>query len=96
MKKNKFKVLLERIVINAKVKIKELANTELNNKERKQKLDEYIIKIIEKTMDELGSNFIARWTVEHYLIPMVDDITQYIYDLLKARVAKVTVNEKRK
>lgn len=90
MNKNKFKELFKIIVVNTKVKIKELALTELDNTEKKQKLDDYIVHLINITMDNLGFNFVARWVVNHYLIPYVDDLTQYVYDLLKAKVNGVT------
>ncbi len=86
MKNNKIKILFNHIAVFAKIKIKELAKTELNNTEKKEKLDKYIVKIIEKTMDNLGFNFVARFAINNYLLPYVDDITQYIYDLLKSRL----------
>lgn len=85
---NKVRTLLRQIVINTETKIKELAVTELNNKARKATLDRYIITIIYKSMDALKFNFVERWIVEHYVVPYVDDITQYIYVLLKANILK--------
>lgn len=83
-------MLFEEIVNSSKAKIIDLADTELNNDVKKQKLDNYIIKIINQAMDRLGFNPIAKWAVRTFAIPYVDDITQYIYDLLKARVDGVT------
>lgn len=89
-KNNKLKILLNHIVTFTKIKIKELAKTELNSKEKKQKLDDYIVNLIRKTMNYLHFNIAERWFVEHYIIPIVDDITQYIYDLIKIKWLQIS------
>lgn len=86
----KIRALLSEIFNSAKAKIVELANTELKDEVKKQKLDTYIVNVIKATMDRLGFNPIARFVVNKFVIPYVDDITQYIYDLLKAKVKGVT------
>lgn len=87
---DKFKRLWDEIVNCSKAKIVDLADTELKNEVKKQKLDIYIINLINGAMDTLGFNAIQRWCVKTFIIPYVDDITQYIYDLLKARIVGVT------
>lgn len=86
----KYRMLFEEIVNSSKAKIIDLADTELKNDVKKQKLDNYIIKIINQAMDRLRFTPIAKWAVRQFVIPYVDVITQYIYDLLKARVIGVT------
>lgn len=86
----KYKKLWDTIVNNSKAKIIDLADTELTNEAKKKKLDNFIINVIKRSMDIIGFNAFEKWIINTFIVPKVDDVTQYIYDLLKANVAGVT------
>ena len=84
---SKFKEFLGDFINDAKEKIAELALTELDNADRKQALDEFLT---EKVMVTLGKNALVAKLVEKIIVPHIPTVTQFIYDLLKTNIEKVT------
>jgi hypothetical protein len=74
---------------NAKVKILELAETELENKEKKAQLDGYVIDFIMNKVvmpiNFMGFDVIADNAIMQLLKNLVPLITQKIFDLMKAK-----------
>lgn len=88
MSKENFLVFIKSFVNTAKEKIVELATTELNNQDKKKKLDEAIITFLELNVERY--NVFVRLAIKKLIIPNVDNVTQLIYDLLKAKIKGVT------
>lgn len=86
---NKFTKFIYAMVTAAKRKIILLTTEELSNEEKKKKLDEHIISLIENTMSALGFNLVMKWFVRKFIVPNVDDLTQIVFNLLKAKVSGV-------
>lgn len=83
------------VIINAKTKIKELALTELNNDEKKAKLDSYMTDIIVHNADYwMPKNpivkFVLNYVINKFILPNISGFTQLIYDLLKTKIEGVT------
>ena len=74
---------------NAKAKILELAETELENKEKKAQLDGYVIDFIMERVvmpiNFMGLDVIADNAIMALLKNLVPLITQKIFDLMKAK-----------
>lgn len=83
------------MAINAKTKIKELALTELNNNEKKAKLDSYMTDIIVHNADYWMPKkpivkFVLNYVINKFILPNISGFTQLIYDLLKTKIEGVT------
>ena len=74
---------------NAKDKILELAETKLENTEKKKELDTYVINfIIEKVVKPInfmGFDALADSTISQLLNALVPVITQKVFDLMKSK-----------
>ena len=77
-------------VNTAKEQIKELANEEIENTEKKAKLDTAIGVFIETTLAKAKLNIFVKLCIKKLVIPHVAEITQVVYDLLKAKINGVT------
>ena len=86
--KESFKNFVHEFVENAQAKIKELAKTELANEEKKAKLDEAMVVFVEAILAKVKINGLVRLLIKKLVIPCIDDVTQIIYDLLKAKLEK--------
>lgn len=89
--KESFKNFVHEFVENAQAKIKELVKTELANEEKKAKLDEAMIAFVTMVLDKVKINGLVRLLIKKLVMPCIDDLTQVIYDLLKAKIDKVTI-----
>jgi hypothetical protein len=92
---NNFVKFLSNVVNSTKSQIVELAKTELNNVDKKQKLDDYIINLITSTMTNYAptgvvGKFCFNYVVKKFVIPYVDDLTQIVYNLLKSKIVGIT------
>ena len=76
-------------VNTAKTQITELVNEEIENKEKKAKLDTVIGAFVETTLAKAKLNIFVRLCIKKLVIPHISEITQVIYDLLKAKIAGV-------
>lgn len=90
MNKYSFKKIVTELVSFAKANIVDLAQKELENTEKKAKLDKAIKTYLETLLVGVKLNFVTKWVVEKYVIQNIPTITQAIYDLLKDRIAGVT------
>ena len=86
--KESFKNFVREFVGNAQEKITELAKTEIANEEKKAKLDEAMIAFVTLVLDKAKINGLVRLLIKKLVIPCIDDITQIVYDLLKAKIEK--------
>lgn len=85
-----FRTFIDEFVTKTKLEIVVLANSELDNKEKKNKLDETIVAWVNKALDTLPINFVAKWVIKKYIIGNIGILTQAIYDLIKSRIAGIT------
>lgn len=86
-----FKNLLKSVVLEAKRTICVLAETELSNAAKKEKLDKAVTKYIKNTMVLYApSNIIAKFcfnfVINKFILPYIDDLTQLIFNLLKCKI----------
>lgn len=86
----KIKELINGLFYNTKKDIIELAQTELTNKNKKTVLDHKIIEYIENATNSLAENFIFKIVIKKLLLPNVPVITQWVFDLLKAKIEGIT------
>ena len=86
----KFRELINGLFYNTKKDIIELAQTELNNENKKLVLDHNIVEYLEKAINGLTVNFIFKMVIKKLLLPNVSIITQWNFDLLKAKIEGVT------
>lgn len=91
-----FLEFLNGFVNTAKEQITELANAELDNTEKKAKLDAVITAFAENTLAKAKLNIFVKLAITKIVIPHISDITQVVYDLLKVKITGVTENEKPK
>lgn len=63
---------------------------ELNGKQKKARVDEYITDYVELSIDKIGLNFIAKFVIKKLILENVPTITQIIFDLLAAKVKGIT------
>jgi hypothetical protein len=87
MKVNEF---ITNLTMITKLKIAELAKSELNNLDKKAVLDEKVTLWATKTLENIPVNFLVKFLIKKYFIANVSVITQNIYDLLKAKIQGVT------
>ena len=59
---------------------------ELSNEEKKKRLDYHLTEYTEMAIDNLGLNFIFKFTLRKILLDNIPVITQTIFDLIKAKV----------
>ena len=85
-----FKVVIERFVDNVKFNIINLAKTELNNVEKKEKLDEAILTYFDTLLNGVKLSLITKWVIKNYVIKNIPVLTQIVYDLIKSRINGVT------
>lgn len=81
-----FLELLNGVVNTAKEKITELAKEEIENEEKKAKLDEVITAFVENMLTKVKLNFFVKLCIKKLVLPHIAEITQVIYDLLKAKI----------
>ena len=84
------KEFIQNFVDNTKVEIFALAQTELDNKTKKERLDATIIAWATRTLDTLPINFIAKIVLKKLVVGNIGIITQAIYDLIKLKFTGIT------
>ena len=85
-----FKVLIQNFVKFATANITELAKKELDNTDKKAKLDNAMKVYLLTTLTGCKLNLITKWVIEKYVINNIPVLTQAIYDLLKDKIKGVT------
>jgi hypothetical protein len=70
-----------------------LIDSELNNEEKKAKLDNVVTTWANTALDKLSLNIFTKWVIRKYLIGNIETLTQMVYNLLKTRVANLTKKE---
>lgn len=80
---------LKRIVEVSTKGIKDLAKEELANNKKKELLDNTIREYIIKGEELIGCNFLVKLAIRKLVLPYIDEFTQLIYDLLKAKVEEL-------
>jgi hypothetical protein len=83
------------IVVSTKNQIGELAKTELDDTDKKKKLDDFIINLITTTSQAytpkgIIAKFCYNYVVNKLIIPNIDDLTQLVYNLIKTKIVGVT------
>ena len=87
-----FKEFLIELKETAKNEIKELAKSKLESFEKKEKLDLVVKTLIETTLLKANINMFFKFILKRLILPYVSDLTQLIYDLLKAKINGVTLD----
>ena len=88
-----FKEFLNEFITKTKEEIKELAKTELENKEKKTSLDEKIIGFVQAALNSAKLNFFAKFVLKKFVLPYICEFTQIIYDLLKTKINGITTKK---
>ena len=81
-----FKVVIQNFIKFAKANIADLATKELDNKDKKEKLDNAMKVYLLTMLSGTSLNLITKWVIEKYVICNIPVFTQAIYDLLKDKV----------
>lgn len=85
-----FKMVLNQLVFCAKNTVTDLAKKELSNTEKKAQLDNVIMTLILSILDGAKIGWITKLIIEKFVLPRISEITQAVYDLLKAKIEGVT------
>ena len=73
-----------------KINIIDLAEKELENIEKKAKLDKAVTAYFVSLLSTAKLGFFSRFVIEKVVVKNIPTITQAIYDLLKAKVKGIT------
>ena len=84
------KEFIKNIAVLTKTKIIDLANEQISNIEKKERLDITITEYIEKISSKLDINFFVRLVLKQLLLPNVSIITQIIFDFIKVNIKGIT------
>ena len=85
-----FNRIVAEVIKYAKANIADLAQKELDNKDKKAQLDKAITVYLNTLLIGVKTNLITKWVIERYVIKNIPVITQAIYDLLKDKIKGVT------
>lgn len=86
MNKNLEKTIITNFVNYVKINIIDLATKELDNTEKKDKLDKAAYVYLDTLISGVKVNLFVKWILEKFIINNIPVITQAIYDLLKSRL----------
>ena len=86
----KINELIDRFFAKTKKEIIELAQTELSNENKKLTLDHSLTDFLTKAIDGLTVNVFAKIILKKLFLPIVPELTQWIFNLLKAKVEGIT------
>lgn len=76
---------------NAAVRtIQDLVERECSNETKKQLLDAAIKEQMQMIINKCNAGFLLKIIIGKYVMPYIPEITQFIYDLVKAKVIGVT------
>lgn len=91
-----FNMVVAEFIKFAKLNIADLAQKELDNKEKKEKLDKairgWLIPLIETVTFKVPfvPDFIVKYVFNKFILDNIPVLTQAVYDLLKDKVKGVT------
>jgi len=86
MNKNIQKTVINNFVNYVKINIIDLAKKELDNSEKKKKLDKAVYVYLETLVSGVRINLFVKFIIEKFIIQNIPVITQAIYDLLKSKI----------
>lgn len=76
--------------------ITELANKNINNKDKKKELDIKMFEYVQKILATQKLNIFVKLLIKKLIVPCINDVTQLIYELLKAKIKGVTPEDIKK
>lgn len=85
-----FKTFLKQFVEYAVVTIKDLAEKELANEDKKAQLDRAIKGFLISVLAGAKVGWLTKLLIERLIMPHISELTQAIYDLLKQKIKGVT------
>ncbi len=85
MSKDSFLTFVNNFKEETQNKIIELAKTELQNEEKKKKLDVAIVDFVLGALDKMSLSGLAKLLIKKFVLPHVAELTQLIFDLLKEK-----------
>lgn len=85
-----FKVIVAELIRFAKLNIKDLAQSELSNKEKKNALDRAIRGYLLPLLATAKMGWVTKFILEKFVLDNIPVITQAIYDLIQSRIDGVT------
>ena len=85
-----FQMVVAELIRFAGVNIKELAQKELSNTEKKSQLDKAIKGYLIPLLATARMGVVTKFIFERFVIANIPVITQAIYDLIKSRIEGVT------
>ena len=80
---NKMKDFLQDLVGSTKTKIEHLVSVNLDNKAKKEALDNYVRDWVVAKLQISNFNVLTKWLIQKIIIDNISVITQFIFDLLK-------------
>ena len=86
----KLNELIDRFFSNTKKDIVELAQTELSNENKKLFLDHSISEFLSQAINGLTVNIFVKMILKKMFLPIVPMLTQWVFDLLKAKIDGIT------
>lgn len=80
---------VKEFIEKTKQQIIELARTTLANEEKKAELDAYITNFVETALETMKLGWFGRIVIKKWCLPHLPELTQCIYDLLKAKLEEL-------
>lgn len=75
--------------------IVKLADKNMSNEDKKKQLDVKMFEYVQKVLTTQKLNIFVKLLIKKLIVPCLDDVTQLIYDLLKAKIKGVTPEDKK-
>lgn len=76
--------------------ITELANKNISNEDKKKQLDVKMFEYVQKILATQKLNIFVKLLIKKLIVPCINDVTQLIYELLKAKIKGVTPEDIKK
>lgn len=89
MSKDSFLTFVKNFKEETQNNIIELAKTNLENEEKKSKLDGIIVDFVLNALDKMSLSGLAKLLIKKFVLPHIAEFTQLIFDLLKAKIESV-------
>ena len=90
---NEMKDFLQDLVGSTKTKIEHLVSVNLDNKAKKEALDNYVRDWVVAKLQISNFNVLTKWLIQKIIIDNISVITQFIFDLLKENIHNLTKKE---
>lgn len=87
---NKMKDFLQDLVGSTKTKIEHLVSVNLDNKAKKEALDNYVRDWVVAKLQISSFNVLTKWLIQKIIIDNISVITQFVFDLLKENIHNLT------